>query len=95
MLRHLILVSMCATTIACAQTPSKPAPTAADARAFLATANATTLKLGTEQGQAGWVQQTFITDDSDRGTRQPGVQRGRREVRQGGGAVRRGDGLGR
>ena len=65
MIRHLILVSACATTIACAQTPSKPAPTAADAKAFLATANATTLKLGTQQAQAGWVQQTFITDDTE------------------------------
>jgi peptidyl-dipeptidase A len=64
-IRHLILVSACATTIACAPTPSKPAPTAADAKAFLATANATTLKLGTQQGQAGWVQQTFITDDTE------------------------------
>ena len=65
MIRNLILVSACATTIACAQTPSKPAPTAADAKAFLATANATTLKLGTQQGEAGWVQQTFITDDTE------------------------------
>src|ERR1700704_2365698 len=65
MIRNLILVSACATTIACAQTPSKAAPTVADAKAFLATANATTLKLGIEQGQAGWVQQTFITDDTE------------------------------
>src|SRR5437868_15078835 len=64
-IRNLILVSACAATIACAQTPSKPAPTAADAKAFLAAANATTLTLGTQQGQAGWVQQTFITDDTE------------------------------
>src|SRR5437868_12335270 len=64
-IRNLILVSACAATIACAQTPSKPAPTAADAKAFLATANATTLQLGTQQGQAGWVQQTYITDDTE------------------------------
>src|SRR5258706_524989 len=65
MIRDLILASACATTIACAQTPSKPAPTAADAKAFLATANATTLTLGIQQAQAGWVQQTFITDDTE------------------------------
>lgn len=64
--RHLILACACATAIGCAQTtPSKPAPTAAEAKAFLAGANATTLKLGIQQGEAGWVQQTFITDDTE------------------------------
>ena len=65
-MKHLLtLACVCALSSGCAQTPSKPAPTAADAKAFLATANATTLTLGTQQGQAGWVQQTFITDDSE------------------------------
>ena len=54
MIRTLILVSACATTIACAQTPSKPAPTAADAKAFLAKANdvgwASVIKRSPENG---------------------------------------------
>src|ERR1051325_3587833 len=64
-IRDLILVSACATTVACTQTPSTAAPPTADPKAFLANANATTLRLGTQQGQAGWVQQTFITDDTE------------------------------
>src|SRR5580765_409218 len=65
-MKHLLtLACVCALSPGCAQTPSKPAPTPADAKAFLTTANATTLTLGTQQGQAGWVQQTFITDDSE------------------------------
>jgi len=40
-------------------------PTAADAKAFLDNANQTSLKLGIEQGRAGWVQQTYITDDTE------------------------------
>ena len=65
-IRKLVLAGMCASIVGCAETtPSKPAPTAADAKAFLATANATTLKLGIQQGEAGWVQQTFITDDTE------------------------------
>jgi peptidyl-dipeptidase A len=65
MKRLLTLAGACGLSFACAQTPSKPAPTAAEAKGFLAAANATTLKLGTQQGQAGWVQQTFITDDTE------------------------------
>src|SRR5258708_5122957 len=48
---------------ACAK--SAAAPTAADAKTFLDTVNQTTLKLGIEQGRAGWVQQTYITDDTE------------------------------
>jgi peptidyl-dipeptidase A len=65
MIRQLILVAACALAAGCAQTPSRPAPSAAAAKAFLDNANATTLTLGTQQGQAGWVQQTFITDDTE------------------------------
>src|SRR4051812_8551573 len=61
----LLILGACALTASCAQTPSHPAPTAADAKAFVDNANATTLKLGIQQGQAGWVQQTFITDDTE------------------------------
>ena len=59
------IAGICALSFGCAQTPSTPAPTPADAKAFLANASATTLKLGIQQGEAGWVQQTFITDDTE------------------------------
>ena len=42
-----------------------PAPTAADAKAFLDTVNQTMLKLGVLENQAGWVAQNFITDDTE------------------------------
>ena len=60
-----VTTALGATAIGCTQTPARPAPTAAEARAFLATANETTLKLGIQQSQASWVQQTFITDDTE------------------------------
>jgi peptidyl-dipeptidase A len=41
------------------------APTAADAKTFLDTVNDTMYRLGMVQGQAGWVQQTYITDDTE------------------------------
>jgi peptidyl-dipeptidase A len=44
---------------------SAPAPTPADAAAFLGTVSETMLRLGVEQGQSGWVQQNFITDDTE------------------------------
>ena len=52
-------------TLACARNQTAPEPTAADAKAFLDNVNQTMLKLGVEAGQAGWVQQNFITDDTD------------------------------
>ena len=63
--KMLIPAGVCALTLGCAPAPARPVPTAAEAKAFLTTANATTLKLGIEQSQAGWVQQTFITDDTE------------------------------
>jgi peptidyl-dipeptidase A len=39
--------------------------TVADVKAFLDNANDTTKRLGIEQGRAGWVQQTYITDDTE------------------------------
>src|SRR5713101_7545930 len=45
--------------------PGSPQPTAADAKAFLDNANQTMLKLGVQGNQAGWVQQNFITDDTE------------------------------
>ena len=65
-IRILLLAGVCAAAVSCAPTPpSSPAATSADAKAFLDRANATTLKLGSQQGQAVWVQQTFITDDTE------------------------------
>jgi peptidyl-dipeptidase A len=63
-IRTLILAGIGAAAIGCSQ-PSKPAPTPAEATAFLDNANATTLKLGIQQSQASWVQQNFITDDTE------------------------------
>src|SRR4051812_28067795 len=41
------------------------APTAADAKQFLDSVNDTMKRLQIEQNQAGWVQQNFITDDTE------------------------------
>jgi peptidyl-dipeptidase A len=41
------------------------APTAAEAKAFLDAAEARLLALATEAGRAGWVQSTYITDDTE------------------------------
>jgi len=60
------LVSICSFTLACTQTASSSATsTAADATKFLDATNAALLKLGVDQSRAGWVQQTFITDDTE------------------------------
>ncbi|OLE81826.1 MAG: peptidyl-dipeptidase [Acidobacteria bacterium 13_1_20CM_2_65_9] len=60
---------MCALSIGCAQTSSSTggagSATPADAKTFLDHANETTLTLGIAQSQAGWVQQNFITDDTE------------------------------
>ncbi len=66
-IKLLLFVGVCATALGCARPPSAsaPGPTPADAKAFLDNVNATMLKLGTQQGQSGWVQQTFITDDTE------------------------------
>jgi len=40
-------------------------PTAADAKAFMDRAEAELLKAGTLQQRAQWVQETYITDDTD------------------------------
>lgn len=44
---------------------SNPAPSAEEARAFLAEANGTMLRLGNEASEAGWVQNTYITPDTE------------------------------
>src|SRR6266571_247187 len=51
-------------TLACGG--SKPSTaTAADAQKFLDGVNDTMRRLGIEQNQSGWVQQNFITDDTE------------------------------
>jgi peptidyl-dipeptidase A len=68
LLHAAVLGLTCAIAIGCAAGGSVPAPAGAspaDAKTFLDNVNATLLKLGIAQGQAGWVQQTFITDDSE------------------------------
>ncbi|PYR42118.1 MAG: peptidyl-dipeptidase [Acidobacteria bacterium] len=56
----------CAAALGCTKAASSASPAgAADAKTFLDTANDTTLKLGVQQAQAGWVQQNFITDDTE------------------------------
>ena len=95
-MKHAFAIAcVCALASGCAQTsPSSSTPTAAAAKAFLDTANATTLKLGIQAGQAGWVQQTFITDDTEAiaaRANQAAIEAGARFA-QGSGAVRRGAG---
>ena len=49
--------------VSCGQPPgSNPA---ADVRTFLTDANSTMHRLAIEQSRAGWIQQTFITDDTE------------------------------
>src|SRR5258708_12654343 len=59
------LVVVCSLALGCTQREASSSPTPAAAKRFLDTANETVLKLGTDQGRAGWVQQTFITDDTE------------------------------
>jgi peptidyl-dipeptidase A len=56
----------CAAALGCTRAASSSSPAgAADAKTFLDAANDTLLKLGVQQAQAGWVQQNFITDDTE------------------------------
>jgi peptidyl-dipeptidase A len=54
----------CAATFGCAHTSPSDA-TSGDAKAFLDHVDETMKKLAVQQGQAGWVQQTYITDDTE------------------------------
>jgi peptidyl-dipeptidase A len=58
-----ILLASLAAACAAPQNTGTPAP--ADATTFLAGVNESMKKLGIEQNQAGWVQQNFITDDTE------------------------------
>ena len=64
-MKHAIIVAAaCVALSGCADSSGAP-PSAADAKAFLDTVNETMKTLGIEQGRAGWVQQNFITDDTE------------------------------
>jgi peptidyl-dipeptidase A len=60
------LGGICLAALGCSPSasPSSP-PTPADARAFLDRVNDTMRKLSVAGAQAGWVQQTYITDDTE------------------------------
>jgi len=61
-----LLAAAALMAIGCGPTASSSSTAgAADAKAFLDTVNATMLKLGIAGSQAGWVQQTYITDDTE------------------------------
>ena len=63
-----LLAVSCSLAAGCAgnsATSSSATVTPADAKTFLDTVNDTTLRLGIQQAQAGWVQQTYITDDTE------------------------------
>jgi peptidyl-dipeptidase A len=66
MRKLLVPVCLCAAALGCTQaSSSSSAATPADAKTFLDATNATVLKLGIDAGRASWVQQTFITDDTE------------------------------
>jgi len=68
-IKRLVLapIIVCALASGCARNPSSSAAgaTPADATAFLNNVSDTVLRLGIQQAQAGWVQQTYITDDTE------------------------------
>src|SRR5690348_16304686 len=63
---RIALACACLTELGCSPTasPSNP-PASSDAKAFLDHVNETMLKLTVAANQAGCVQQTYITDDTE------------------------------
>jgi len=62
----IIVAASIASAAACAGgSTSTAAPTAADAKAFLDTVDATFTKLSLDANRAGWVAQNFITEDTE------------------------------
>src|SRR5688500_9980906 len=59
------LAVITALTIACRSGSAPSSASAEDARAFLKEANDTMLRLSNEANQAGWVQNTYITPDTE------------------------------
>ena len=62
---RLFLVVILTCVIGCGGEASSPPPTAADAARFLKDVDEQLLQLGISLNQAGWVQQNFITDDTE------------------------------
>ena len=60
-----VLVVLGMLSMSCASTTTPTTATADEAKRFLDDVNATMLKLGIEQGQAGWIAETYITADSE------------------------------
>jgi peptidyl-dipeptidase A len=62
-----VLMTLAATIVACSTSPppAPAGPTPADVKKFLDDVNETMKKLEVEANQAGWVQQNFITDDTE------------------------------
>jgi peptidyl-dipeptidase A len=68
-IKKVLLAFICATLAGCAPSTTSSGSSSSgspdDVKKFLDTVNETTLRLGIEQSQAGWVQQTYITDDTE------------------------------
>ncbi len=62
---RLFLATILTCAVGCGGESSAPPPTAADAAAFLKDVDARLLQLGISLNQAGWVQQNFITVDTE------------------------------
>src|SRR5262252_143156 len=62
-MKQTFIAALCVAAASCA--PRASGPTAPDAKTFLDTVSETTLKLGNDASRAGWVQQTYITDDTE------------------------------
>jgi peptidyl-dipeptidase A len=63
-----LLVVVCSLAAGCAGNSASSSPataTPADAKRFLDTVNDTSLRLGIQQAEAGWVQKNYITDDTE------------------------------
>ena len=61
-----LILAMSFLAAACGGTETTAAPKSADdARQFLTNVNSTMLKLGIEAAEAGWVAQTYITEDTE------------------------------
>ncbi len=68
-IKKVLLALALATSAACTSSTTSSSASAPgspdDAKKFLDTVNETSMRLGIQQSQAGWVQQTYITDDTE------------------------------
>ena len=60
-----LLLALSVVVAACGGSTTAAPKSADDAKQFLTNANSTILKLGIESSRAGWVAQTFITEDTE------------------------------